>query len=138
MEKVSRMNEQITIIPDGKYLIDLISEVDVLRKTIIISGDNNGCICWQENGLLAYFDYEDGLPGFYWAEHHKGDSRESFISLSNLIQYMMRFNTFRDGKPRNEGYDFLLTQPVWKVMEDKNEANREAFNNLLGDIEIDL
>lgn len=126
---------ELTIRADGKHIEDLVYEVDVLRKSIIASGNNHACICWQEDGMLTYFDYVDGLPGFYWSET-TGDSKESFTSLTRLIQYMKRCMSTTD--PSEDGYTYLLTAPVWKVLEREDDATREAFYKLLGDIEIDL
>jgi hypothetical protein len=126
--------KRVTIVSDGKYLEDLVYEVDTLHKPIIASGNNQACICWQEDGTLAYFDYVHGLsaPGFYYSEA-TGDSQDNYTSLTRFTRLLRIFDDCD-----NDAYHYMLTQPVWKVLEAEDEANREAFNVLLADIDIDL
>ncbi|MFL5591034.1 MAG: hypothetical protein ACJ8DI_25750 [Ktedonobacteraceae bacterium] len=119
------------MITTGKYLTELTHEVDVLRKVIkTVRDDELTCICWQEDGTLAYFG-SDGFPSVYWMlpdghqDESPGESREDYTSLERFIAHHLRY------WPEDD----LFTSPVWCVIED---VNRDWLNALLGNIQIDL
>lgn len=126
-------DKNITLEPNGKVLGDLVYEVDVQRKAIIALGNNNACICWQENGTLAYFDYINGYPEIYHTCSHNNEDTEDYTSLARFIEVLRHFL----GDSSDEGDRFLFTQPVW-VVGKNDDTERESFNRLLADVTIDL
>lgn len=116
----------------GKYLTELIEQVDVHHKAVRTVYDDLASICWQDGGTLAYFGYDDGYPADYWADHHPApyDDRTPYTSLRTFIPYLKQHTT-------DEHFLYLLNNPVWCVIED-GKQEREAFNKLLGDIVINL
>ena len=114
----------------GKSLTDLIYDVDVLRKAVKTVLDDHACICWQKDGTLTYFTYEDGYPGCYYAPHTDfANNREDFTSFERFLAFM---RTCFSG----EHMRYLLTAPVWEAF--SPPLDTQAFNALLGDMEIDL
>lgn len=117
----------------GKCLADLAHEIDVLCKPVKTVMEDKACISWQDDGTLAYFSHNDGYPECYYAPWTDfANNRENFTSLSRFLQFMKR------NIDANEYLQYLLTAPVWQVIEEHSQVERDAFNALLAGIEINL
>jgi hypothetical protein len=124
----------------GKYLKDLIHEVDVLRLPLKTILDDKACICWDTDGTLTYYDYEDGFPVRYWTPWNT-DDKADYTSLERFISKLC--------KTTDPDTLHLMKSPVWCACESKKQEQMEtaceditaevdAFESLLGDIEIEF
>lgn len=120
----------------GKRLVDLIDEVDTLHCDLVTVLHDHASFTWQRDGTLCYFDSDDGYPGFYWRADDEGDDidiRENFTSLARMLALMK--NYLHGDDPY---VNYLFTAPVWLAVPAHDEEEFKAFNDLLGDLEIDL
>lgn len=102
----------------GKSLTDLAHEIDVEHKSVKTLTDDRACISWQDDGTLTYFSHYDGYPSCYYAPWTDfANNKEDFTSLAGLMRFM------KNGIEKdNEYVHYLLTAPVWCILETPNKA----------------
>jgi hypothetical protein len=112
------------MLKSGKTLDELTYEVDTQHKSLKTILDDEACIAWQADGTLAYFSYDDGYPGAYFAPHTDfANNIEDFTSLPRFAQFL------RKNFARDQYSMYLLKNPVWIEIENDTTASDEDEDN---------